>query len=33
MTGYEQMYLTMVMVGFVAFAATLMSQQLRNLNK
>ena len=32
MTGYEQMYLTMVAVGFVAFAVTLMSQQLRNVS-
>jgi len=33
MTGYEEMYLIMVLAGFAAFATTLMTQQLRNMNK
>ena len=33
MTGLEEIYLIMVLVGFAAFATTLMTQQLRNTNK
>ncbi len=33
MTGYEQMYLAMVVVAFAAFMATLAIQQLRNAIK
>ncbi len=33
MTGYEELYLIMVLAGFVTFATTLMLQQLRNQNK
>lgn len=33
MTGYEELYLGMVIIGFIGFAATLMTQQLRAANK
>jgi len=33
MTGYEQLYLAMVLVGFASFMVTLATQQLRNATK
>lgn len=33
MTGYEQMYLAMVLLAFGSFMATLATQQLRNVVK
>jgi hypothetical protein len=33
MTGFEEIYLTMVVIAFAAFATTLKTHQLRNMNK